>query len=566
MFFAALLTSGAFVLPAIAASTAADRPPDVATVPAASAASTATTSPAATDTDLWQRIRKGFVLDALDSPLVAEQEAWYASRPDYIQRFVDRGSRYLFHVVEEVEKRGMPTEIALLPVIESAFNPQAYSRAKAAGMWQFIPSTGKSFGLKQDWQADHRRDVLLSTSAAMDYLQKLHAMFDSWELALAAYNCGEGCVGRAIQKNRKKGLPTDFSSLPLPNETRYYVPKLLAIKNIVLAPGDYGIDLVPVQNRPYFEKVAAPDRMDVKLAARLAQMSEEEFAALNPASHRPVAATSTGAFLVPIEKADVFRDNLALYRELQGPLVSWRMVYAKRGESVDAVAARHGMTAAYLRATGGPFKEKKGKLTQNVSFMAPNAKDARQIDATLQKNIALKAEKTEQTVGAHPAGLDAPPPVRAEAAASASAAAKDASAVRPDVIEVTVHRVVRGETLFSLARLYGTSVEDIRDRNRLETANLREGQQLQIVGGTMPNAGMVAAHVASLPVSTTNKAVARTAASGRHAGGATHLIRSGETLYGIALKYGVTLADLLRWNRLSPRAVIQPGSRLRLGA
>jgi membrane-bound lytic murein transglycosylase D len=219
-----------------------------------------------------------------------------------------------------------------------------------------------------------------------------------------------------------------------------------------------------------------------------------------------------------------------------------------------------------LRATGGPFKEKKGKLTQNVSFMAPNAKDARQIDATLQKNIALKAEKTEQTVGAHSAGLDAPPPVLAEAAASASAAAKDASAVRPDVIEVTVHRVVRGETLFSLARLYGTSVEDIRDRNRLETANLREGQQLQIVGGTMPNAGMVAAHVASLPVSTTNKAVARTAASGRHAGGATHLIRSGETLYGIALKYGVTLADLLRWNRLSPRAVIQPGSRLRLGA
>ncbi|HEX4858926.1 MAG TPA: transglycosylase SLT domain-containing protein, partial [Usitatibacteraceae bacterium] len=270
------------------------------------------------ENDLWQRIRRGFVLEELRSPLVAEHESWYASRPDYIQRFVDRGSRYLYHVVEEVERRGMPTEVALLPIIESAFNPQAYSRAKAAGMWQFIPSTGKNFGLKQDWLTDNRRDVLLSTHAAMDYLQKLYGMFGSWELALAAYNCGEGCVSRAIQKNARKGLPGDFLSLNLPAETRHYVPKLIAVKNIVLSPGDYGLDLTPVENRPYFAKVAAPERIDVKLAARLAEMDADEFAALNPASNRPVAATSTGYFLVPAEKADVFRENLELYRTVQG--------------------------------------------------------------------------------------------------------------------------------------------------------------------------------------------------------------------------------------------------------
>ena len=213
------------------------------------------------DADLWQRVRRGFVMDELNSPLVLQQEQWYASRPDYIQRFVDRGSKYLHHIVEEVEKRGMPMEVALLPIIESAFNPQAFSHAKASGMWQFIPSTGKSFGLKQDWMADNRRDILLSTGAALDYLQKLYGMFNSWELAFAAYNCGEGCVARAITKNAKQGLPTDYLSLNLPTETRNYVPKLIAVKNIVLSPGSYGIELEAMENRPYFAKVAAPEKL-----------------------------------------------------------------------------------------------------------------------------------------------------------------------------------------------------------------------------------------------------------------------------------------------------------------
>ena len=188
------------------------------------------------DPDLWQRVRKGFLLDPLDTPLVNEHEAWYSSRPDYIKRFVDRGSRYLHHIVEEVERRSMPTEIALLPVVESAFNPHAYSRSKASGLWQFIPSTGKNYGLAQDYWKDNRRDIVAATHAALNYLQRLYDMFGSWELALAAYNCGEGCVGRAIAANQKRGLPTDYLSLKLPPETANYVPKLIAVKNIVLAP------------------------------------------------------------------------------------------------------------------------------------------------------------------------------------------------------------------------------------------------------------------------------------------------------------------------------------------
>ncbi|MBL8514104.1 MAG: LysM peptidoglycan-binding domain-containing protein [Betaproteobacteria bacterium] len=527
-----------------------------------SAAHAQATLDAASGADLWQRIRKGFVLEELKTPLVAEHEAWYASRPDYIQRFIDRGARYLYHVVEEVEKRGMPMEIALLPVIESAFNPQAYSRAKAAGMWQFIPSTGKNFGLKQDWLADNRRDVLLSTHAAMDYLQKLHGMFNSWELALAAYNCGEGCVGRAIQKNAKKGLPGDFLSLNLPNETRHYVPKLIAVKNIILSPGDYGIDLTPVQNRPYFERVDAPERMDAKLAARLAEMPEDEFAALNPASTRPVVTHATGGFLVPSEKAAVFRENLELYRSVQGPFVSWKMVQAKRGESLDGIAKRHGMTASYLRATSGPFKEKGGKLTQAATFMVPMTKEAKNIDTALEQKVALKAAKSDGSAAADNSAPAATAQASEPAAPAAAASVPSAAiSIAPIPSALSVHIVSRGDTLYSVARLYGTTVEDIQARNQLAHANLRAGQKLTVAGTLPPPLpGLI-------PVSAPEPepATARNA-RGSRASTQIHTIKSGDTLFGIANRYGVQLADLMRWNKLTPRSVIRPGTRIKLQA
>ncbi len=484
------------------------------------------------DADLWQRVRRGFVMGELNSPLVLQQEQWYASRPDYIQRFVDRGSKYLHHIVEEVEKRGMPTEVALLPIIESAFNPQAFSSAKASGMWQFMPSTGKHFGLKQDSMADHRRDVVLSTGAALDYLQKLYGMFNSWELAFAAYNCGEGCVGRAIARNQKLGLPTDYLSLTLPIETRNYVPKLIAVKNIVLSPGSYGIELEAVENRPYFAKVAAPEKIDTNLAARLAEMPENEFATLNPAFTRPVAASGTGYFLVPFDKAETFRANLLLYRSLNGPLVSWQTVNAKRGESIDAIARRHGVSGSYLRATNGALKEKKGKLLVAATIMVPMSGRAKAMSAMLDKKISLAAVQAVATVDA-----DRVAPTPATVAAPGA------------------HRVRRGETLFSIARQYGVASDEIKLLNAMKNNRVRLGQSLLLSANA--STAVTPSHAPTLArVSAPAKKIARKPP--------TYTVRSGDTLYAIANKFDVEIDDLLRWNKLRPKSVLQPGNKIRV--
>ena len=302
-------------------------------------------------TSLWQRIRNGFGLVDIATPLVREQEEWFASRPDYIKRTVARSSRYLYHIVEQVEKRGMPSEIALLPIIESAYNPVAYSRAHASGIWQFIPSTGKHYGLQQNFWYDGRRDVLAATSAALDYLEKLYEMFGSWDLALASYNWGEGAVSRAILKNVAKGLPTDYLSLTMPAETRYYIPKLQAVKNIIANPAQYGIELAKIPNQPYFVAVTTTKHIDVKLAARLADVPVEEFVSLNPAYSRPVIrASGEQTLLLPTEKADIFRSNLENHEQ---PLVSWRTYKLKAGDSIIGVAARHGISVAQLRQVNG---------------------------------------------------------------------------------------------------------------------------------------------------------------------------------------------------------------------
>ncbi|MEO8441142.1 MAG: transglycosylase SLT domain-containing protein [Betaproteobacteria bacterium] len=302
-------------------------------------------------TSLWQRIRNGFGLPDMSSPLVREQEEWFAKRPDYISRTVARSSRYLYYIVEQIEKRNMPSEIALLPIIESAYNPVAYSRAHASGIWQFIPSTGKLYGLQQNFWYDGRRDVTAATNAALDYLEKLYEQFGSWDLALAAYNWGEGAVGRSIAKNVAKGLPTDYRSLTMPAETRYYMPKLQAVKNIVANPAQYGIDLAEVANQPYFVAVPTTKHIDVKLAAKLADMPIEEFQSLNPGNSRPVIkADGERMLLVPADKADAFKSNMENHDE---PMVSWQAYKLKPGETVERVAARHGISVAQLKHVNG---------------------------------------------------------------------------------------------------------------------------------------------------------------------------------------------------------------------
>ena len=302
--------------------------------------------------DLWHRIRKGFAIADLKGPLVTQKQKQYAARPEYLQRIIGRSKLYLYHIVEEIERRGLPMELALLPMVESAFNPMAYSRAHASGLWQFIPGTGRRFDLKQDWWYDGRRDIVDSTDAALDYLTKLHNMWGDWHLALASYNWGEGAVARAIAKNRKAGKRTNYSSLKMPRETRDYVPKLQALKNIIADPAAYGIDLDPIPNEPYFTVITDPPELDIALAAKLAEMPLDDFIALNPGFSRPFIRSTAGARIVlPSEKVGVFHHNLA--RHDPNELVSWQVYRPARGETLARIADRFRLSLAELKRVNG---------------------------------------------------------------------------------------------------------------------------------------------------------------------------------------------------------------------
>ncbi len=288
----------------------------------------------------------------LDTDLVRNREQYYVTRPDYLQRMTERSRMYLFHIVEELELRGMPTELALLPYIESAFNPQAVSSAKAAGMWQFMPATGRDFDLTQNIFRDDRRDVLDSTRAALDYLQKLHNMFGDWHLALAAYNWGEGSVSRAIARNRSAGLGTGYLDLKMPNETRYYVPKLQAVKNIVARPESFGADLPLIENHPFFDTVDIKHDIDIGVAAQLAEVRLEDFKALNPSQRKPVIfATGTPQVLLPWDNAATFKRNLEKHDPTK--LASWTAWVAPSNISARDAARRVGMEEAEFRSLNG---------------------------------------------------------------------------------------------------------------------------------------------------------------------------------------------------------------------
>lgn len=302
------------------------------------------------ETDVWGRIRTGYAIPDIDNALVTKHVNWYSTRPDYLARISARASRYLFHVVQELEKRAMPTELALLPVIESAFNPQAYSSADAAGMWQFVPGTGKDFNLKQNMFKDERRGVLASTDAALSYLQKLYVMFGDWQLALAAYNWGEGNVQRAIKKNQALGKPTDFESLAefMPAETRNYVPKLQAVKNIVANPTQYGVSLPVIDNQPYFTVVDKTSDIDLAIAAQLAELSVDEFKALNPQFSRPVIiGDEKTKILLPTENAEKFHENLAQWGRALSTWTTHKITSAR--ESIASLASRFNTTPEVIR-------------------------------------------------------------------------------------------------------------------------------------------------------------------------------------------------------------------------
>ena len=301
--------------------------------------------------DLWARLRAGFAMPALESDLVRKWEQWYASKPDYVQRMTERGGRYLFHIVEALSRDGLPTELALLPFVESAFNPQAQSSAKASGMWQFMPATGRDFALQQNIFRDDRRGVLASTEAAIRYFKLLNKQFEGdWQLALAAYNWGQGNVQRTKDRQIRAGQPAGYTDLPMPDETRNYLPKLQAVKNIILRPEAFGLTLPPLLNHPYFVSVAIANDIDLDLAARLAGLSVDEFKQLNPQMNKPVilanAANGTAHVLLPYDAAETFGRALPLHK---GPLASWTAWTAPRTLKPAEAARLVGMTESELR-------------------------------------------------------------------------------------------------------------------------------------------------------------------------------------------------------------------------
>ncbi len=466
--------------------------------------STSSDNATASQDDVWQRIRSGFKIDAAatENPLVATHEAWYASRPEYVHRMIDRSRRYLFHIVQEVDRRAMPMEIALLPMIESAFNPTALSSSAASGIWQFIPSTGRVYGLKQDSWYDGRRDFTAATNAALDYLGKLYLDFGDWQLALAAYNCGEGCVARAIQKNVDQGLPTDYASLSLPSETRHYVPKLLAVKKLISHPEQYALSIDALPNQPYFGQVTVHASLDIRSAAKLAGMSSDEFIALNAAFPRKLIRSDTPVnLLVPVDKADTFQRNLET-----GSWDSWQPYAAHKGERLSAIAKRFDVSLARLEEHN-QIQLKQGKLTRAQTLLVP----------VKGRGVAI---------------------------------APSASTVK--AADSSEHLVQRGETLFSVARRYGLRVTQLVEANPDLGGGLKAGQSLRLPLDEAASPKRVAIrHVAFNPE---HKASLKAA---------HYTVKSGDSLYAIARRFDVGLADLRIWNpAFSNSSTLRAGQKL----
>ena len=340
--------------------------------------------------NLWLRIRDGFQMEPMNSPLEIEQVRWLSARPDYVHRSMARSSRYLFYIVQEVNARNMPTEIALLPFVESAFVTHAKSSAKAVGLWQFMPATGKDFRLTQNVFRDERRDVLQSTDAALDYLQRLYNQFGSWELALAAYNWGAGNVAKAQKRNIAAGLATDYESLTMPKETRQYVPKLMAYRQIVLDPSAYGIVLPELENHPYFIALDVGNDIDVALVIKLAEIPAEEFHNLNPSFNKPVILSNANQqILLPFAHAEIFQDNLKKYNK---PLSSWTAVKISKTESLDQASKTLGVDPDTLRDINGIPRGMRIKAGSTV-LIPKTSNRSGDVPTTMAENASLSLEK-----------------------------------------------------------------------------------------------------------------------------------------------------------------------------
>jgi len=456
--------------------------------------------------DIWNRVRSGFsIADTTNNPRLISELKWYAKHQKYLDRVVERSEPFLHYVLNEAEKRNLPTELVLLPIVESAYQTFAYSHGRASGIWQFIPSTGKIYGLKQNWWYDGRRDVYASTQAALKYLEDLNREFKgNWLHALAAYNSGSGTVRRAIRKNKKRGKPTDFWNLKLPKETQAYVPKLLALKRLIANPADYGITLNCVDDTPYFEAVDINAQLDLAMAAEMAQIDLDRLYQLNPAfNHWATAPYGPHRLLIPVDQAETFKQNLAQIPKAER--IKWKRHKIKDGQTLSHIADRYSVSVSSLKRLNNLHSTsiRAGKyLVIPVSSrkLSDYNLTAYQRKKALQ-NINRKGNKI-------------------------------------------THKVQRGDTFWDLSRTYKVNSHSIARWNGMAIRDpLREGQKLVIW---------------------TKAPVSKSASNGRDTiQRISYRVRNGDSLYLIAQKFNVGIKDLRRWNSLTSK-YLQPGQKIKL--
>ncbi|NDV11744.1 lytic transglycosylase [Crenobacter caeni] len=604
--------------------------------------------------NLILRMREGFQMSEVNPELVRRLERQYAANPAGLRRSMDRSRKYLFYIMNEVERRGMPTELALLPVVESAFVPTARSHVGAAGLWQFMPATGRQYGLEQTWWYDGRRDVVESTNAALDYLQTLYGMFGDWSLALASYNWGQGNVSRAIERARAQGLEPTYENLRLPNETRNYVPKLLAVRNVILEPERFNLSLGDFPNKPYFVAISTGRHMDIDVAARLAEMPVSEFKELNPAFNLPVYAHKSGRqMLLPADRLHRFERNVAKWDK---PLMNWEVHVPQDGVDASTLAGEYGMNVGELlavnNARGGRFAPGQPVLVASrnaraepLTLRVANERRATAFEvpvlATLDSSQANPSASPPMLAAAGPAAvaqvqrvavaeqaapaiqplaiapLQAPavstatqtvalaePAVTATPAASIAPLAVSATPAAPQRLAVAeqatplaiaplkaetpqraapaqpvrvavtertlatraveavasaqqenvanLHTVQGGDTLYNISRRYGMNVAQLQALNGLEDSRLQLGQTLKVSGTP----------IIGTPVSAQADAVSELAALSGGQPQREYIVQTGDTVYGIARKFGVHHTDIKRWNAAARLAALQPGQRL----
>lgn len=455
--------------------------------------------------DIWERLRDGYKLqdEVGTNPRIERQRLWFASNPQHVEKVSERAAPYIHYIVERLAERDMPMELALLPVIESAYDPQAYSPAQAVGLWQFIPSTGRNYNLRQTNWYDGRRDVTASTRAALDYLSRLHEMFNGdWLLALAAYNAGEGRISRAIERNEKLGLPSDYWNLVLPKETEEYVPKLLALSQVILTPDAYGVTLAPIANEPYFEQIAIKQHMDLSRLAQLANLDESELLQLNPAYKRGVTFDGPQHLLIPTEKAEMFNANLAMMKHQD--LVDWQTHKVRAGDSLQSIANHYHLSVSMLR---------------EVNQLAGNRLSIGQ----------------ELTIPAKPGEKPSEPLFQRTLAQSP-----------PSDSAVRTYQVKEGDNLWQIARTHQVSVQELQRWNKLQSRQLKVGQTLRMES-TPALASNTQSHT---PRDSRDKAT-------------YYRVKKGDSLYVIAKRFNVDAKTLQNWNRLESHA-LQPGQMLTL--